>query len=194
MCIDCVVGNGIWGVRASLLTAIGFVTNPKVVQNVSLSNNVLSIVLPFSDTPKNAVLERVVTARSTLTGNLPTVEAADWIKAHPAVAPVFTFFNVSADGSEASGRKAQSPHLLSQCLHVLETEELLSPDEIARLLDQVVAFWLDEAPQPDASKSKREHGLERLCEKSGLGAAHHEQERQRPMATALARAIRQRFL
>ena len=193
MCVDCVIGNGVWGLRASLLTATGFATNPKVVQNVSLSNNVLGIILPFSDTPKNAVLERVVTARSTLTGNLPTLEAADWIKAHPAVAPVFTFFNISADGSEASGRKAQSsPHLLSQCLHVLETEELLSPDEVGRLLDQVVTFWLDEAPQPDAPKSEREHGLERLCEKSGLGAAHH--ERQLPMATALARAIRQRFL
>ena len=102
-----------------------------VVQNNSLSNNVLEIVLPFSNTPNGPVLERVrphaqfltmsflrlvearsclalegcervrkltnrnmvipmhwqvATARSALTGNLPTDAAADWIKNVPVTA------------------------------------------------------------------------------------------------------------
>ena len=139
----------------------------------------------------------MATARSALTGNLPTDAAADWIKNVPVSAPVLTFFNMSSSQKiwpapkPSDGREHAQ---LSHCLDTLVDSDILTVAEVTTLYEQVYTHWIEPPAESTDATEDSEHGIVRLCRKTGLNAILGADQGQRHALVALGAAIRKRFL
>ena len=140
---------------------------------------------------------QVVTARLALTGNLPTDAAADWIKNVPVSAPVLTFFNVSSSEKirpETKPSEGREYAQLSQCLDTLVGLHIITVAEVTTLYERVYDHWIESPAESTDATENGEHGLVRLCRKTGLGGLLDANKGQRHALVALGAAIRKRFL
>eukprot|EP01051_Picozoa_sp_SAG22_P016800 SAG22_NODE_2454_length_2554_cov_2.075356_2_plen_255_part_00 len=176
--------NGVWDVKARVLAADGFATNPLV--NASLEHTWVD--LPFSSLEGDeetglGALYRTVTARMPLAGAIPTQINDDKF---PIKSPTVSLVNVTGQQQWTRERaEGSKENPLAQCLDSLA----LTEDEVLSLQ----ALLYDHAASDDDSSNGggSEHPLERLCRKA---SNEWVDGRGRRNGRALTAVIRKRFL